>query len=246
MQKIKKKNYILYLVSICLIVFMLLLTTVFVLKTGNITSLKKSYATRSAFNVDNIVNGTDGEYQYNNICFEGKVEKIEKKKISWSDSNNESYGPYERTIVKVKVDKILFGQINNNNRVSEYINILFTYDIDSVSSESVQLIKGRNYIFTNCWILDDLYYRNSNYEDSYLLNDISLKQSDVISGAIWNSVIPVENGVAFVYNEYLNNMNYAPVNAKTNAITDNTLSENDEYVPISLYDFEQIIKELRS
>ena len=157
-----------------------------------------SGVTRAEFDLDSIISGDTGDgYTMNTCAFRGTIQKIEEIDASWIDNNGENWGPYTNTIITVKPNEIYKGELPKNTVKVLYSSTLNTTD------DSVKIKKGGEYVFLNCWIMDETYenYAKRNDPDIYKHNLI-LNKADVIMGGVWNSLFPVENGKVFVYHEY--------------------------------------------
>ena len=96
----------------------------------------------------------------------------------------------------------------------------------------------------NCWLLDEHYFDVISTTNPASCYDASLTQADVIMGAVWNSVCPVNDDCVAVYREYfkdnetINNNCKSPENIDfSKQIADASLLQH-EYVLVDLNTFE--------
>ncbi len=204
-----------------------------------------SYCIRDDFNLDLIINGID---DINTLIFKGKIVNIEEYKLSWMDKNGGKWGPYSRTILTVETSKIYHGKIPTK---SKNIKILYANSMSHVFDNSVKIELNKEYVFANCWIIDECYidYIKSNNPISYE-NDVSLQYADVIIGGAWNSMMPVENDSITVYHKYFKDikdinekkLSYNSENAER--LTNNEALKTGEFISLKLSDFENNLWEI--
>ena len=156
-----------------------------------------SYETRGMFNLESVITGDN---KYNTIIVKGKIVDLEEYEISWTDENNETWGPFSRSIITVETDKIYHGNFKSKNK---QIKILYPHSLSQVSDESVKIEKGKEYVFSNCWLLDEK-YEEQNKDAIFYGYDKSIVLADAIMGGAWNSMMPVEGNTVTLYHEYLN------------------------------------------
>ncbi len=123
--------------------------------------------------------------------------------------------------------------------------------LNNTDDSSVRINIGDDYVFLNCWSLDDKYFNQiSQQPKNNLIYDTSLLLADVIIGGIWNSVFPIENNKILIYKEYFSNV--TDITKHTNLLktsdfdkfVTNKAKLNDDYIIINMSDFEKSIDSL--
>lgn len=202
---------------------------------------------RAEFNLDKILSGDTGNgYTMNTCAFRGTVEKIEELDASWIDNNGENWGPYTNTIITIKPSEIYKGKFPEDT-----IKVLYSDTLLDISDDSVKIKKGGEYVFINCWIMDETYenYAKRNDPDIYKHNLI-LDKADVIMGGIWNSVFPVEDDKVIAYHEYFDkdeNIRQKFLSkdvVSTNKLTSKESIQNGNYVILQETDFNTALAEM--
>lgn len=204
------------------------------------------YGSRSEFNLNDILTGNNNTF--NTFVFMGTVEEIKSYEVSWTDENDEEWGPFLRNIITVKIDKSYTDDISFDNNC---VRVLTTDPLMVDKEGSININIGDTYVFANCWVLDKKYfnYIATNNSISYE-NDLSLREADVIMGGAWNSAFPVMDDKVIVYHEYLENNS----NALSNKVSANSIDSdrfvssdsiaNNEYIILNASDFEVSFKSL--
>lgn len=203
-------------------------------------------SSRAPFDLNSILTGDN--HKFNIFFFKGKVVDIKAYEVSWTDENNEVWGPFRRNIISVQLDEIYTGNVPVKNKI---IRVLSTENLNRANSGSVKINIGEEYVFLNCWVLDDKYFeqitRNSESNQIY---DSSLMMSDVVVGGVWNSIFPVANDSVLIYNEYLSDITNITKNTLSSKnsefdkfVTDKADFKND-YVIVTVSDFEKSIGSL--
>lgn len=199
-----------------------------------------AYASRETFDLEAIITGNN--HTFNTIIFQGKITNLEEYEISWIDENNEQWGPYSRSIITVELSDIYHGK---NPAKSNTIKVLYPNSLSLNFDKSVKIELNKEYVFSNCWILDNQ-YRNyiKNNNLNYYNNDISINHADVIMGGAWNSLFPVENDSVTLYHEYFNSVDdikskTLPYDEKNAArLTNKDALKNGDFVSLKNTDFE--------
>ena len=149
---------------------------------------------RSEFDLRNIITGSDGKY--NTAVFRARVTDIARVESTYTDVNGEQAGPFDRYVITADIAEVYSGDIKEGS-----VSIVSTNLYDR-SSEAPEV--GKEYVFINCWKIDDKYYQSYTQEerDKNAVDPVVM-QSDLIVGGVWCSVMPVEDGNVLLYRGYL-------------------------------------------
>ncbi len=161
-----------------------------------------SHGQRTPFDLQNILTGHNGEI--NTIVLAGKIKRIHTYDVSWKNELSEEEGPFEESLLTVEITKV-FG---NHQYKSGTINILYPYPLAIEEADAATLNEGQEYVFTNCWSIDDAYSAYCDKQDpaGNWEKDPMLSKADAVSGAVWCSIYPIENETVFIYRDYFADM----------------------------------------
>ncbi len=67
--------------------------------------------------------------KYNTLIFRGKIINLEEFAVSWTNDNDESFGPYNRTIITVEISKIIKGSSPVNDNI---IKVLYAMPLSNI------------------------------------------------------------------------------------------------------------------
>lgn len=205
------------------------------------------YSMREPFRLIDIITGKEGKV--NNCILQGKIIDIETYEVSWIDNSGEKWGPDDVSIISVELSRDL---LENKNCEKQTIKILYPFTLSNKEQDTVVLKKGQEYVFANCWYLDDAYFNYARELDPSCAweNDPSLKAGDAISGAAWCSVFPVEDGVVYLYHEYIDKTpdiakKVLPADQlKTSLLTSENAFTSGDFIALSYSDFNNLIQAL--
>lgn len=203
---------------------------------------------RSKFDLESILLGINEDgYRFNTFIFSGTVIQAKEYQSAWIDDEGRTWGPFSRTILEVKLNKIYRGE---SPVTGDTIKILYPYALSLSSDDSVKIVENVEYVFVNCWVIDDTYYEYlSNYCKS-AINDESINQADIIIGNAWNSVFPINEETVTVYHEYFdsesNNMSaISTIDSVTpyQSVPYEAV-ESGDYIQLNMEDFEKLFLNL--
>lgn len=202
-----------------------------------------THGLRDQFDLNSILTGDN--YKYNTFFFKGKIVDIKSYEVEWTDENNETWGPFLRNIIFVQPDEIYTGIFQSNK---EIVRILTTESLNRTDNNSVKINIGDDYVFLNCWILDNKYFTQiSQLSKNKHIYDTSLEMADVIIGGIWNSIFPVVNNNILIYNEYFSDITNITKNSLSSKNSDfdkfitNKNDFSDNYIIVNMSDFKKSI-----
>ena len=138
---------------------------------------------REPFDLSAILKGENG---YGGSCntyvFGGEIINCQEFLSEWTDDTGEKRGPFPRSILEVKVKK----EYNGNCPVEgDTIKVLYPYSLSVVMDDNhIQIKENSDYIFINCWVIDDKYTDLINTCNAEALNDPAIKNADVIIGGV--------------------------------------------------------------
>ncbi len=199
-----------------------------------------AYGAKVPFNIKSIISSDN---KYNTIIFKGRIINLEEYEISWTDDNNEHWGPFSRTIITVETNNIYHGALPTK---SNQIKILYPHSLSMVYDDSVRIELNKEYIFANCWIIDGKYEeqaKNSNID--FYSYDKTLNIADAVMGGAWNSLLPIEDDTIIIHNEYFNSLTNANIKVlpynETNAtrLTNKNSLKNGSYIAVNFEIFEK-------
>ena len=204
---------------------------------------------RAPFQLKEILTGINGKV--NNCIFLGQIHTIKTYEVSWKDDNGEQWGPYIKSLLEVEIVKDYTGECPSHKK---NIVIAYPYAISALETNTVLLYENKDYLFTNCWRIDDSYIKYANERDpsGSWANDPFLKEADMISGVSWCSIAPVSEGKVFLYHGYFEGMPQAkdlilPVEGlKCEMLTSEDALISGDFVVFPLADFEECFDQLLS
>lgn len=207
---------------------------------------KMVFSEREKFDLNSILTGDNSKY--NIFFFKGKVVDIKSYEVSWTDENNEVWGPFLRNIISVQLEDVYTDSVLTGKKT---IRVLTTEPLNFVNDKSVEIKIGESFVFLNCWALDDKYFNQvSQQSQSGKIYDTSLQMADVIIGRRWNSIFPIVNDSVLIYNEYFSNVTDISKNAllSTNSNFDEFINSKsdfiEDYIVVNMSDFEKSIDNL--
>ncbi len=190
---------------------------------------------RAPFDLDSIMTGEG--YKFNTAVFYGTIVDIHNTEVTWTDGDGNVWGPFDRSFLIVRVDRVMHGTLEN----SAIVRILATRCFaDDDVSEYIEVKKGCKYVFSNCWFLDESYFSEikANNPISYEY-DISIKSADLIIGGVWCSMSPVIDDTVSVYHEYFRDIVPGETAGGEAPSSDNKReSFNKDYIMISTKQFD--------
>lgn len=196
----------------------------------------ESASSRAPFDLNAVMTGKNGDgFTFNTCTFRGKITDMREFDLSWTDEKGEEWGSFSRSILEVEV-------IGKSPVQKDTVRVLYAHSLSSLEKDSVAIEKGGEYVFVNCWLIDDRYneYNREHNEIQYKY-DVSSKYADVIMGGAWCSLFPIENGIVYAYHGYFDNYAEAQKIAAANAPETNKLTSADAVASgdfVALYDTE--------
>ncbi len=188
---------------------------------------------RAEFDFESVMNGNKNVTP---LVFSGDIAAIEEYESSWIDSDGIEWGPFARTIITVNVDKWYREGATTPGK----IKILYVGTLNTVARDELKIVEGGNYIFVNCWAIDDKYRENSKDLDGEPLNDPAVKEADAIMGGEWNSLIKLDAENAMLYNGIAENL----ISSRNDKIDiRKTGSDNSEYCILDRQSLEKCLSE---
>lgn len=234
--------------------------TAIITENGSITEInheiivgeKRIDSMREAYDLKSMISGESKTgLTYHSCIFQGIVEDFREYEVSWKDETyGDIRGPFSRTIIDVKLTK---DSEDVAKKAGEIVKVLVTNSLSFEEENSIRMEKGQEYIFINCWLLDELYRQNSiECGSDSVGNDKSLDLADVIVGPFWNSLIPVNNDICLVYHEFIAGSNLKALTDQTaeqQSFSEKVLtvakdSPQEEFIYLSTGDVLSYIKEL--
>lgn len=167
----------------------------------------EAFINRTKFDAEKIMTGDSGstseKYNFNTYVFKGKIVGMKEYDFSWIDEQNGNWGPFRRSVLEVEVTKEYGGKSPVEGKT---IKVLYPHSLAVLERDSVSIDKDSEYVFTNCWVMDEKYYsyEKANYGRKYcsVLKELN---ADVIMGGAWCSLFPVENNMIYAYHEFFDN-----------------------------------------
>ena len=247
MKKVKLAIGVICLLLASVIVFSIVSSPVKMKAIANPFYNQKVDNMRAPFYLQEILTGKNGKV--NNCIFLGRIHTIKTYEVSWKDDNGEQWGPHIKSLLEVEIIKDYTGKVLPDKRI---VLIAYPYAISSLEDNTVLLHEDRNYIFTNCWRIDNRYYEYAYENDpsGSWANDPFLQEADMISGASWCSIAPENEGKVFLYHGYYDGMPQAkdlllPVEGlKCEMLTSEDALISGDYVALALEDFEDCFEHL--
>lgn len=160
------------------------------------------HAQRSVFDLSDILSGCNG--QINTIVFVGIIKTIRTYDISWKNDLSEEEGPFEESLLTVEITRTYGTHLPKDKTIT----ILYPYPLATEEADAATLMEGQEYVFTNCWNIDEAYaaYCNKLDPSGSWGKDPMLSKADVVSGAVWCSIYPIENETVLIYRDYFADM----------------------------------------
>ena len=206
--------------------------------------MSSGIATRSIFDLRAIITGNGpNNYHFNTYVFSGTVIGLKEFSVSWTDDNGEEWGPFQRSVIEVAVNREYYGKSPVEGNV---IKILYPYSLSSFLNDSVYIKENGEYVFTNCWVLDEVYTNyDVRYNPSAVNADIS-SYADVIIGGAWNSLFPIKEDKVVLYHGYFEHdegakgriLPYDAVDA-ADVLTSSYSLETGDFIAMKMEDFEE-------
>ena len=181
-------------------------------------------------------------YTFNTYVFKGTVIGLKEYEVTWINESNEERGPFSRTIIEVRINKEYHGKLSVNGDI---VRVLYTISLSDTFNDSVHVKEGVEYVFANCWVLDDTY---TNYEEKYnrdSLNSGSREYADIILGGTRWGLFPIEgeniilNYEYFEHDENAKRKNISYQEVKTEMLTSKESLESGKFIVMRITDFEE-------
>jgi len=162
--------------------------------------MTRASSMRLPLDLKEIITGekSDKSYKFNTYVFSGKIISRKEFEFSWTDDQGEEWGPFPRAVLEVEITKEYHGGSPVKGNI---IRVLYPYSLSDLFDDSVRIKDNSEYVFANCWVLDDKY---TDYVKKYAPEDKfeSEKYADVITGDSWNSLFPIDDGMVMAYHEF--------------------------------------------
>ena len=250
----KKKKQIIIAASL-LTVFAVLLTVFFGIKSNHGIREIKIHPNaqifsnfRTPFDLNAIITGHDGNVD--TVVFRGIVKDLHEYSVTWEDDNGEENGGINESIIEVQIEEFYKGILDTNKPV---IKILYPYSLSGIESNSVNICKDSEYIFVNCWIINEKYHDYAMRVSGSVAKDPLLAKTDCILGGAWCSLFPVDNDIVFCYNEYFSLQMQdeqfpllEPDKCHTSFLTNDSALTSGDYIALKYSDFHQLFREVLS
>ncbi len=160
------------------------------------------HAQRSIFDLNDILSGRSGEI--NTSVFAGMIKTIRTYDVSWKNDLSEEEGPFEESLLTVEITRTYGTHLPKDDTVT----VLYAYPLAAQEADAAALMEGQEYVFTNCWNIDEAYAAYCSKQDpsGSWKKDPMLSKADVVSGAVWCSIYPIENETVLIYHDYFAEM----------------------------------------
>ena len=197
-------------------------------------------ANRGEFDLKKAITQEDNSLDV--FSFKGTVIGVKEYETTWTDYVGDNWGPFTRTVLEIKIDKVYIGKSPESGNI---IKAITSFPISCIFEDSVRYKEGAEYVFINSEILDEKYTDWNVKYNPVCINDGIAEHADVSVGSNLRYVFPVENGQVITHPGYFNHdeqvMRKAISNdsVKTNALFNGSQTlENKYFTALTLSDFE--------
>jgi len=177
--------------------------------------------------------------------FSGTIVDREEYEVEWTDENNEHWGPFPSSIIKVKVNKEYHGKSPVN---SDIIKVYYPYSLSMIFEGSFLIKDDCEYVFVTRTLDNEFVKKRDkeNPDDKFEQE----KYADVyISDSSYN-LMAIDDGNVFAHYDYffwdavaskkIKNSN----TLKTDMISSETLINNNWFVGLERNDFDESFSKL--
>lgn len=155
--------------------------------------------------VDGRYVGTDpaGEFDPKKIVteadyvFSGTVLSRHTYAVEWTDENGEPWGPFQKSVIEVKVDKEYFGTSPSG---TDRVKIYYPFSLSMTADNFFRIQDGGEYVFITK-ALDEEFVRYRNTHSPHDRHGQENHADVYISDACFE-VMPIEAGSVILYHEY--------------------------------------------
>ncbi|MCL2514053.1 MAG: dockerin type I repeat-containing protein [Oscillospiraceae bacterium] len=182
--------------------------------------------------------------------FSGEIVSIKEFEHSyWNSVYKEMIGPFQRTVIEVKLNKEYHGK---SPVQGDTIKLLVTYSSSWIFQNDIRFKEGYEYVFVTK-ILDEKYYEDS--KKSHPPGDTVVNFNEyaevVLNGGGWDALSPIVDGNVIVYHEYFEEEYYyqrgenpksktvSPESVRTELLTTPESLEMGYFIALKLDDFEK-------
>lgn len=206
-------------------------------------------ALRAPFDLQDTITGSNGAV--NTYVFQGHVEDIKEYEVQWSGEDGMEFGPRTVSILEVQIIKDYYGERPVD---SDRIRVYYPSSVACTESDSVKIDKDRDYIFANCWVIDEKYFSSGDKQaiSPYWSDNPAFEMVDVLSGSAWCSLFPIEDGIVYSYHGYFESIDnisdfiLAPEEAKSTLLTSDDALTSGDFIALRYSDFEYLFQQIIS
>ena len=156
------------------------------------SDIPNSLMSRSPFDLRAIITGStwySHDYTYNTYVFSGTIVGMKEYLHSWTN-DSDKWGPFARAILEVKITK----EYNGKSPVDgDIIKVVYPFSLSDVFNNCFHILGGVEYVFVGNWVLDEKYTDYITKYSPYNIGSDIEKHGDVIMGAPWCSLFPIQD-----------------------------------------------------
>lgn len=131
------------------------------------------------------------------LIFSGEIINEKEYEVKWTDENNEQWGPFPSSVLKVKINKLYFGTGFEEEQV---VRVYYPYSLSTKFEGTFSLKEKKEYIFMTKK-LDEKFKEKRKKNASYDKFEQE-KYADVYISEPYYSVMYVENSKVFMNSDY--------------------------------------------
>lgn len=168
--------------------------------------------------------------------FSGRVINRKEYEVSWTDKEGKSWGPYSSSIIEVEVNHNYYGESPVKDNI---IKLYYPNSLSTVFEDSALIKDQGEYVFVTR-ALDDKYVERRKKETPEDGSEPE-KYADAYIPNPYYSLLPIDNGTVFMYNQYFDWNKGIMKKAKSNVETDKISSkaiENGAFIALDKKDFD--------
>lgn len=197
-----------------------------------------AYSYASEFDLKKTI--TDADY-----VFEGTVVSRKEYEVDWVDDNGEQWGPFPSSVIEVKINKEYYGKSPVEDDI---IRVYYPYSLSTVFDGSVIIEDEGEYVFIT-QALDEEFVKQRRKEvpeDKFEQE----KYADVYISSPSYSLMPIDDGMVFMYHDYFEWDNRimkkveSDASIKTNKVSSPELIDTGWFIALNEKDFDKSFLQL--
>lgn len=183
---------------------------------------------------------TDTDY-----VFSGTVIDRHEYEVEWIDEDGELWGPFQKSVIEVKVNKEYFGTSPSGTNV---LRIYYPYSLSMTFENSFLMQDDGEYVFITR-ALDEEFVQ---YRNTYSPHDRYRQENhaDVYISDPCFDIMPIEDDAVIMYQDYfswdsdISNLTYSDNLPETNKISSSASAEQGFYIAVDRENFDVVFPQL--